>query len=122
MEQVPIVHMMLLSFGGYPLHRLHTPPDAAHSAVDELRAIHQLEILHHDIARRNMLWDPVLQRVIWLDFDRAQVRHRRPLAEKSVNDSRTPIRRKTKKRTFEEQSSAEVRKARAELEPARPGH
>ncbi|KIW85223.1 hypothetical protein Z517_00613 [Fonsecaea pedrosoi CBS 271.37] len=120
MGQVPIVHMMLMSFGGYPMHRMHIPPGAAQSAIDGLRAIHRLGILHHDIARRNMLWDPVLQRVIWLDFERAQICQRRPLMEKSVNENKMPTRGKAK-RTFEERASVEVRKVRAELNPTPPG-
>lgn len=54
MGWVPIVHMMVLTLGGCPLNHLRTLPDAT-TAIDGLRAIHGLGVLHRDVAREPAL-------------------------------------------------------------------
>ncbi|KIW85482.1 hypothetical protein Z517_00873 [Fonsecaea pedrosoi CBS 271.37] len=89
---VSIVHLMVLSFGGYSLNHLRKTPATTDTAIDGLRAIHKLGILHHDVARRNMLWDPMTGRIIWHDFGQARV-YRPPLttpAARSVDRRGVP--------------------------------
>ena len=58
-DYIPIMHLMVLMFRGYSLNHIRTLPDVARaSAIEGLRAIYGLAILHGDMARRNMLWNP----------------------------------------------------------------
>ena len=82
---VPISYIIVLSFGGYSTNHLRTGPVASDMAIEGLRAIHYQGILHGDIARRNMLWNPATQRLIWHDFKSAKIIRPRPLTERSVN-------------------------------------
>ncbi|KIW99707.1 uncharacterized protein Z518_11120 [Rhinocladiella mackenziei CBS 650.93] len=112
---VPIVHIMVLSFGGCSLNNLRSLPAATDTAIEGLRAIHGLGILHRDVARRNMLWDSKEQRVIWHDFGRACICRRDPLTEKSVNTRTISLVGKKDRNDPQREFSKEIRKALSEL-------
>ena len=67
---VRIVHMMFLSFGGFPIR---SPISAvlADEAIRGLQAIHQLGVLQKDPAARNILVHPDRPGMTWIDFERA---------------------------------------------------
>jgi hypothetical protein len=67
---VRIVHMMFLSFGGFPI-RLPIPAALADEAIRGLLAIHQLGVLQKDPAVRNILIHPDRPGITWIDFERA---------------------------------------------------
>jgi hypothetical protein len=67
---VRIVHMMFLSFGGFPI-RLPIPAALADEAIRGLQAIHQLGVLQKDPAARNILVHPDRPGMTWIDFERA---------------------------------------------------
>ena len=113
---VPIVHMMVLTFGGYSLNHLRTLPDAT-TAIEGLRAIHGLGVLHRDVARRNMLWNSKEQRVIWHDFGQARIYRRAPLTEKSVNHRTISAVDKEKGGDHQQEFSREILKALSVLKP-----
>ena len=115
--------MIVLTFGGYSLNHVRTLPDADATAIEGLRAIHALGILHGDVARRNMLWDAKEQRVIWHDFGRAKNYRRSPLTEKSVNRMTiSGVDKKTKGDDPQRKFSREILRAFSELKPNRPLH
>jgi hypothetical protein len=115
MGWVPIVHMMVLTFGGYSLNHLRTLPDAT-TAIEGLRAIHGLGVLHRDVARRNMLWNSKEQRMIWHDFGQAKIYGRAPLTEKSANH-RTLSADKKNGGDHRREFSREILKALSVLKP-----
>lgn len=116
MGWVPIVHMMVLTFGGYSLNHLRTLPDGT-TAIDGLRAIHELGVLHRDVARRNMLWDSKEQRVIWHDFGQARIYRRTPLTEKSANQRTISVADKKKGSDHRREFSREILMALSVLKP-----
>jgi hypothetical protein len=67
---VRIVHMMFLSFGGFPL-RSPIPAALADEAIRGLQAIHQLGVLQKDPAARNILVHPDRPGMTWIDFEHA---------------------------------------------------
>jgi hypothetical protein len=67
---VRIVHMMFLSFGGFPI-RLPILAALADEAIRGLQAIHQLGVLQKDPAARNILVHPDRPGMTWIDFERA---------------------------------------------------
>jgi hypothetical protein len=67
---VRIVHMMFLSFGGFPI-RVPIPAALADEAIRGLQAIHQLGVLQKDPAARNILVHPDRPGITWIDFERA---------------------------------------------------
>lgn len=67
---VRIVHMMFLSFGGFPI-RPPIPAALADEAIRGLQAIHQLGVLQKDPAARNILVHPDRPGMTWIDFERA---------------------------------------------------
>ncbi|OAL35138.1 hypothetical protein AYO20_05615 [Fonsecaea nubica] len=114
---VPIVHMMVLSFGGYSLNHLRTTPATTDTAIDGLLAIHKLGILHRDVARRNMLWDSMTGRIIWHDFGQAKVyrpRLRTPAA-RSVDRRGVPDFGQQYQCDAHKKLASEISKALAEL-------
>lgn len=89
---VPIVHMLVLSFGGNSLNlfRISRQPvimtdRRQRQALAGLEAIHAAGVLHGDIAARNILWNARTGQMLWHDFDRATVVQRPPLAERRTN-------------------------------------
>jgi len=116
MGWVPIVHMMVLTFGGRPLNHLRTLPDAT-TAIDGLRAIHGLGVLHRDVARRNMLWDSKEQKVIWHDFGQSRIHRRIPLTEKSAYHRTISAADKNKGGGHRQEFSREILKALSVLKP-----
>jgi hypothetical protein len=84
---VRIVHMTFLSFEGFPL-RSSIPQTLADKAIHGLRAIHQLGVLQKDPAARNILLHPDRQRIIWHDFERAEILARVVLGDLSPNRKR----------------------------------
>ena len=67
---VRIVHMMLLSFGGFSI-RPPIPYSLAKEAIRGLQAMHQLGVLQEDPAARNILVHPERGGATWIDFERA---------------------------------------------------
>jgi hypothetical protein len=67
---VRIVHMMFLSFGGFPI-RSPISATLADEAIRGLQAIHQLGVLQKDPAARNILVHPDRPGMTWIDFERA---------------------------------------------------
>jgi hypothetical protein len=67
---VRIVHMMFLSFGGFPI-RSPISAALADEAIRGLQAIHQLGVLQKDPAARNILVHPDRPGMTWIDFERA---------------------------------------------------
>lgn len=87
-----LVHMMFLSYGGTCLIKLNKEHDRS-GLVDQARisieAIHRLGVLHKDSFVRNMLWNPEVDRVMMIDFERSEiVKNRRALGEISSNRKR----------------------------------
>ena len=116
---VPIVHMMVLSFGGCSLNHLGRSltmtEDIQAQAIQGLRAIHATGVLHGDIARRNLLWNSRMQCVVWHDFDAATTPRRSPLAERSGNENMTARNGKKSVSDPEREFSKEIWKARSVL-------
>jgi hypothetical protein len=69
---VRIVHMMFLSFGGFPI-RLPIPAALAEEAIRGLQAIHQLGVLQKDSRAPNILVHPDRPGITWIDFERAEL-------------------------------------------------
>jgi hypothetical protein len=67
---IRIVHMMFLSFGGFPI-RAPIPAKLADEAIRALQSIHQLGVLQQDSAARSILVHPDRPGVTWIDFERA---------------------------------------------------
>ena len=85
---VRIVHMMFLSFGGFPI-RSPIPTALAAEAIRGLQAIHQLGVLQKDPAARNILVHPDRPGMTWIDFERATLFSRRvTLGSLSANRKR----------------------------------
>jgi hypothetical protein len=70
---VRIVHMMLLSFGGFPI-RVSIPAALADEAIRGLQAIHHLGVLQKDSESiaRHVLIHPDRTGIAWIDFERAK--------------------------------------------------
>ena len=68
---VRIVHMMFLSFRGFPLRSLISPT-LGDDAICSLHAIHQLGVLQGDPEARNILAHPDRPGITWIDFERAE--------------------------------------------------
>ncbi|KAL8659931.1 MAG: hypothetical protein Q9202_006886 [Teloschistes flavicans] len=68
---VRIIHMLLLAYGGVSLDRAGEIDDL-YSRVREFKdKIALLGITHQDLELRNMLWNPELQCVLFIDFERS---------------------------------------------------
>lgn len=73
---VRIVHMMFLSFNGFPI-KAPIPATLADEAVRSLQAIHELGVLQKDPRAPNILVHPDRPGITWIDFERAEIRSRR---------------------------------------------
>ncbi|KAF2647268.1 hypothetical protein K491DRAFT_763783 [Lophiostoma macrostomum CBS 122681] len=73
---IPLVHMLVLSFGGDSISR-HIHPDnkIMHKSLADAsaKAIHRLGVLHDDLSPRNILWNEQTKSVVIIDFERAQI-------------------------------------------------
>ena len=70
---VRVIHMLLLAYGGI---RVDRNPDVENldgqvKAFEE--GLGRLGVRHEDLACRNMLWNPELGRVLFIDFERSTV-------------------------------------------------
>jgi serine/threonine protein kinase len=55
------------------------------------RAIHNLGVLHSDPIPGNIVWNEENQRVIFIDFERAQYQRRTPLGPIAANQKRKRV-------------------------------
>ncbi|OJD19472.1 hypothetical protein AJ78_00540 [Emergomyces pasteurianus Ep9510] len=82
-------HMLLLSWAGEAIQKAsslgHTT-DVSSMAHRALQAIHSKGVLHGDAEPRNILWNPICQRAMIVDFERATIR--RALSDASANSPR----------------------------------
>lgn len=70
---VRVIHMLLLAYGGT---RVDRSPDVGdlHAQVKTFEdEIGRFGVQHEDLACRNMLWNPELGRVLFIDFERSTV-------------------------------------------------
>lgn len=75
-------HMMLLSPGGLPLGLAVRDLDQSsliYKLKESLSAIHIHNVLHHDPAPRNWLYNPESKQVVIFDFERAEIINSRPI-------------------------------------------
>jgi serine/threonine protein kinase len=93
-----LVHMMFLSFGGRPIHRLINAGNRSsliQRADRSIRALHQLGVCHRDAMPRNMLWNEEAKEVMMIDFERSQIiKQRTVLGVISPNRKRKRVARK----------------------------
>ena len=78
---VGLVHMILLSFGGRPIRWYLNTGNRANlieSARCSMKAIHELGVIHRDAMPRNMLWSVEINRVMVIDFERAEIASDQP--------------------------------------------
>ncbi|PKS11157.1 hypothetical protein jhhlp_002918 [Lomentospora prolificans] len=82
-------HFMLLSWAGRPLFNCINQIPQADEPIKEVtkifNAIHQLGVLHHDVAVRNILYDADRRTFVVVDFERAEFRPRYPLSSIGLN-------------------------------------
>jgi hypothetical protein len=52
------------------------------------RALHELHVLHRDAAIRNVVYDKPNDNLMVVDFERAEIQHRRPLQPINTNHRR----------------------------------
>ena len=82
------VRMLFLSWAGRPLfHYINGDSKALlqSKTIQALQALHDLRVLHQDAEMRNILYDVLQDRLMLVDFDRAQLRIREPLKSASPN-------------------------------------
>ncbi|KAH8587607.1 hypothetical protein B0O99DRAFT_556325 [Bisporella sp. PMI_857] len=114
---VRIVHMMFLSFGGFPI-RSPIPPTLADEAIRSLQAMHQLGVLQKDPAARNILVHPDRLGTTWIDFERATFLPPRVILGSLSTNRKRKIESQTGAKYPEKAGKAyakEVARARAEL-------
>ncbi|KAF2785586.1 hypothetical protein K505DRAFT_261759 [Melanomma pulvis-pyrius CBS 109.77] len=71
-----LTHMLFLSFGGDPISRHITMENKeilSNHVEQSACAIHNLQVLHGDLAPRNILWDEEAKRAMVMDFERAYI-------------------------------------------------
>ncbi|KAG6005799.1 hypothetical protein E4U21_007632 [Claviceps maximensis] len=76
--RVDVVYILLLSYGGIPVRGVcnedrHNPP-LLQTATQSMKAIHQEGVVHMDARSRNMLFNAETQGVMFIDFERSQLR------------------------------------------------
>ncbi|OAP55383.1 hypothetical protein AYL99_10356 [Fonsecaea erecta] len=77
---VKIVHMLLISWGGYSLYERSPAIDGVSLENEKqrsMRAVSQLSVVHMDLRSPNMLWNDEVQRVLVIDFERAHIRQQK---------------------------------------------
>ncbi|OAA71711.1 Protein kinase-like domain protein [Akanthomyces lecanii RCEF 1005] len=74
-HRVYIVYMWFMSWGGYKLDHLdladHVGAKLAAKTLQSLHTIHQAGVVHKDVRRSNMLFNPETNRVMIIDFERS---------------------------------------------------
>uniref|UniRef100_A0A093ULW5 Putative cell division control protein 7 like 2 n=1 Tax=Talaromyces marneffei PM1 TaxID=1077442 RepID=A0A093ULW5_TALMA len=87
-----MVHLTLMSYAGRNLTR-HEMDQTMLIAQAEtsLRAVHNLGVLHSDPIPGNMVWNEENQRVMFIDFERAQYQRRTPLGPIAANQKRKRV-------------------------------
>jgi len=70
---VLVTHLMAMSYEGQSLLRHQCPEGFIDQALRGFHAIQGYNVLHGDVALRNMLYDTQLNRVVWHDFDRSTI-------------------------------------------------
>jgi hypothetical protein len=85
--------MLFLSWAGNPLSRYlgqGNETEFLDKTICGLQALHSLSVLQKDPALRNILWDEQSKQLMIIDFERAEVLARKPLASIAVNRKREP--------------------------------
>lgn len=76
-HRVYIVHLMFLSWGGYKLDDVRIAhglgKGLADQALQSLRSMHLQGVVHNDIRGANMLFNPETNRIMVIDFERAEL-------------------------------------------------
>jgi len=78
---VDLTHAILLSFGGMPIGRQVNAANYQRTVTEverALDAIHKLHVRHKDVRLPNILRDPVTEKIIIIDFERAEMQPSRP--------------------------------------------
>lgn len=89
---VYIIHMLFMAWGGETITQLQKDKkEFREQAITAIEAIHQLGVLHKDAMARNMLWSEELGRVLFIDFERAEIRN---LTKKSKREIRGVMKQK----------------------------
>jgi serine/threonine protein kinase len=106
--------ILVLSWAGYPLHRYLNWENQV-CMLDEVRntliACHKHGVLHKDAEPRNWLWDG--QRIMLIDFERAEIRAGELLQVISPNRKR--VREGDIKGMMKDEFALEIRRARGAL-------
>lgn len=68
-----IRHMLLMGWGGEPIHKLEDVEAIRHEVSRSQKKIRSLGVLHQDLRSDNMLWNAELERVLIIDFHRSQL-------------------------------------------------
>ncbi|KAJ5252275.1 hypothetical protein N7489_002685 [Penicillium chrysogenum] len=68
-----IRHMLLMGWGGEPIHKLEDVESVRHEISRSQKKIRSLGVLHQDLRPDNMLWNAELERVLIIDFHRSQL-------------------------------------------------
>lgn len=85
------VTILLLSWGGRSIYEYlnrATADAISDKAGAALQALHKLKVLHKDAEPRNMLWDERHDRLMLVDFERAEIWDRQPLSTITANRKR----------------------------------
>ncbi|KAH7418838.1 hypothetical protein BKA64DRAFT_565249 [Cadophora sp. MPI-SDFR-AT-0126] len=106
--------MLFLSWAGRSLYQCLNRENQARileKATVTLQAVHALQVLHTDAEPRNMLWDERCERLMLVDFERAEILARVPLS--SITPNRKRNRQGEKKRAVKSDDfEREIRSAR----------
>ncbi|KAM3499511.1 hypothetical protein MY10362_007229 [Beauveria mimosiformis] len=74
-HRVYIVHLLFLSWGGYKLDHFNAADNVGKKLADKtlqsLRFIHQAGVVHKDVRQSNMLFNPEMNRIMIIDFERS---------------------------------------------------
>ncbi|KAB8213601.1 hypothetical protein BDV33DRAFT_196808 [Aspergillus novoparasiticus] len=68
-----IRHMLLMGWGGEPIHKLEDIESIRHEISRSQKKICSLGVLHQDVRSDNMLWNAELERVLIIDFHRSHL-------------------------------------------------
>ncbi|EXU95373.1 protein kinase [Metarhizium robertsii] len=76
-HRVYIVHLMFLSWGGYKLDDVRIAHGLgkrlAGQTLQSLRSMHSQGVVHNDVRGANMLFNPETNRIMVIDFERAEL-------------------------------------------------
>ncbi|EFW18617.1 hypothetical protein D8B26_005366 [Coccidioides posadasii str. Silveira] len=112
-----IPHLLLLSHAGLPLHRSDIDHERLFRAAEEsLQAIHKLGVRHCDAYTHNMFWNPENEKVIFIDFERAEIQDLGFLFKTTSLERRWKERDTTKQARTAGMLSYEMQRMRFDLE------